>query len=477
MRAPPRRLRCIVLLSLLASVGMLPGCAAWSFAPAPATLEIPAGGADLGSELCRGLIWTEVMIDGRGPYAFIVDSGAQISVIDAAVAREVFPGRIRSTFFLQARGAHGRGVPIEGRVRVSELVVGEFAARELDAIVMDLSGVAARLGRRFDGIVGYPVFRDALLVIDYASGRAAAHRRADRGLLTDDHDEIPLLPGSEPRIELVVAGRTLPFLVDTGAGTRFALAQLDEIAPDGPHPVVSVRRGVDGDLLTRAARLRGTLDLGPLHYERPILHESAHGNRIGGRAFAGARVAFDQWRRVLHVERAGDAPIRMPPHHHLDVFFEMHLDAWVPARTLSGAPPWAVGLRDTDRVIAVDGVPVTDLVCEPLEDFLVGRTEVSLTVLRDGETVEVSLDVIRRFDEETGASSAACGVDASMTGTTKPRLGSGVEAGGSAAAPRRRQRHSRLSESNALHFRPLFIAARCVPVRRPMFRSAARRSS
>ena len=207
-------------------------------------------------------------------------------------------------------------------------------------------------------------------------------------------------PDRRPQIELELAGRSLRFLVDTGASTPFTVQDLDRLAPRGPRPIVGIRRGVDGDIMSRAARLDITIELGPMRFERPIVHGARSGNKVGGRAFADARISFDQHRRVLLVEPARDEPIRTPPIHHLDVVFEKLPDAWIPARTLSGASLGAVGLRDEDRVIAVDGVPVADLVCEPLGVILEGRTHVRLTLLRDEARVERTLAVHRRLADD-----------------------------------------------------------------------------
>jgi predicted aspartyl protease len=384
------------VLGCLAALLLLPGCAAWILAPMPADLEMPDHGADLGVELCSGMLWVDVTLDGHGPYAFLLDTGAQITVLDAAVAQEAFPERVRSTFLISARGAQGRRAPIDGRVRIRELAVGQLVARDLDAIVMDLSKVGHALGRRFDGVVGYPVFHDALLVVDYGAGRGhALPHGADAGL-PEDSTPIRLLPGSEPEIELEVSGRTLRFLVDTGASTRFTVEHLDAVA-EGPYPVIGMRRGVDGDAESPAARLDGAIDLGPLRYERPIVHGGGSGNKIGGRAFADARIAFDQRRRELRVEPADDEPIRMPPFHHLDVVFEKLDDGWMPSHTLSGAPLGDLGLRESDRVITVDGTPITDLVCVRLEEVLEDRTVIEVTVVRDGSRVDVPLTVLRRL--------------------------------------------------------------------------------
>ena len=82
-----RRRSCRDILCLLALLVLLPGCVSTRYR-APAELELPPGGADLGVELCNGVLWVDVTIDGRGPYAFLIDTGAEMTVIDTAASLE-----------------------------------------------------------------------------------------------------------------------------------------------------------------------------------------------------------------------------------------------------------------------------------------------------------------------------------------------------------------------------------------------------
>ena len=69
----------------------------------------------------------------------------------------------------------------------------------------------------------------------------------------------------------------------------------------------------------------------------------------------------------------------------------------MPSHTLSGAPLGDLDLRESDRVIAVDGTPTTDLLCVRLEEFLEDRTVIEVTVVRDGSRIDVPLTVRRRL--------------------------------------------------------------------------------
>ncbi len=387
---------CLEVLCLIAFLLLLPGCVSTRFS-APADLALPPGGADLGAELCNGLLWVDVMIDGRGPYAFLIDTGAEITVIDTAVAHELFGESIRSAGLSRAQGASGRTARLDGWIRVAELSVGGMVARELDVIAMDLSRVADALGRPFDGVVGYPVFRDAVLVVDYPNQSAAALSHAAYDTLHGAPASIPLLGGSHPTVEIDLAGRSLHFLVDTGANTRFAVERLDDLTDGSNAPVVGRRRGVDGDSMSRAFRLDGIVELGPLRYQRPIIQSAEKGNTLGGRAFSDARIAFDQRRKLLFIEPRNDAVIHMPAIQMLDVLFEKLPDGWMPSTTITGTPIEAYGLHEDDRIIALDGISTAELLCTSFETFLTGKTNVTATVRRGTTTFDVQLDVRREL--------------------------------------------------------------------------------
>ena len=101
-----------------------------------------------------------VSIDGKGPYQFIVDTGANISVITTDLANELAmpPARI-----VQVHGIAGSFlVPT---TYVSTLSIGSIKTTNLMMPTMNVDFVGAR------GIIGVDVLRDRIVQIDFAGHR------------------------------------------------------------------------------------------------------------------------------------------------------------------------------------------------------------------------------------------------------------------------------------------------------------------
>jgi hypothetical protein len=106
-------------------------------------------------------------VNGVGPYRLIFDTGAPITLLDNKVADAAGLLKDVPTPLFSLFGSRGE-------VKVKELQVGDAAAPDLTAIVMDHPTVRAisdafekQLGGPIDGIVGFPFFARFRVTLDY----------------------------------------------------------------------------------------------------------------------------------------------------------------------------------------------------------------------------------------------------------------------------------------------------------------------
>jgi membrane-associated protease RseP (regulator of RpoE activity) len=112
--------------------------------------------------LRSGHMAVEVKLNGKGPYWLIFDTGAPISLINTRVAREAGLARDLPPALLPGLSA--------AEVKIKTLQVGEQKADNVSAIVMDhptLQAIGSKLGKRIDGLVGFPFFARFKMTIDY----------------------------------------------------------------------------------------------------------------------------------------------------------------------------------------------------------------------------------------------------------------------------------------------------------------------
>ena len=113
----------------------------------------------------RPIITVKGTINGKGPFNFIFDTGASITVIEKQTAEKL--GLSDKT--LTTRNALGAGgALVATTLTVKSIKVDDVEATDIQVGVMDLSNVA-KCGciRDFGGIIGYNFVKDYRVTIDY----------------------------------------------------------------------------------------------------------------------------------------------------------------------------------------------------------------------------------------------------------------------------------------------------------------------
>ncbi|MDM7922586.1 MAG: aspartyl protease family protein, partial [Pyrinomonadaceae bacterium] len=157
----------------------------------------------------------DVKVNGKGPYRFLLDTGASDTSIDSALARELK---------LPVLGKNSIGDPqnptaIEAEdVKIASLEAGAIRIANAKALSYDLSKIFPDGEVR--GVLGMPEFADRLLTIDYP-----------RSLISVSKGELPAVNGKDVigyelldgnfEITVSVNGKPQKILFDTGASGGF----------------------------------------------------------------------------------------------------------------------------------------------------------------------------------------------------------------------------------------------------------------
>jgi len=186
----------------------------------------------------------QVLIDGKGPYAMMLDTDTDPSVVSLALARS-------SGFTLRrmkgdASGG-GTGHPDLYLTRLRSVALGGVAAKDLQAVAIDLSELSARLGTEIHGVIGHDFLSGRVLQIDYPNRTV----RLEEGSPTpaDGSRAVATLPfhyNAEHSclvIEgILVNGKKVTATLDTGSDGTFKLTPaaveflgLSEAARTGRH--------------------------------------------------------------------------------------------------------------------------------------------------------------------------------------------------------------------------------------------------
>jgi predicted aspartyl protease len=110
------------------------------------------------------LILMPVVVEGKGPYEFILDTGASISLLSHELGRSL---GVAVTGTEEGRGAGG-AVTLE-LGKLASLSIGETVIQDVEVGLTDeLARIAAVVGAKIDGDIGYNVLKNYRVTVDYS---------------------------------------------------------------------------------------------------------------------------------------------------------------------------------------------------------------------------------------------------------------------------------------------------------------------
>src|SRR6266436_10097905 len=115
-----------------------------------------AGGA-------QPLILLPVQVNDRGPFDFILDTGAGTSLLSSDLAKQLEVKVIGSK-----EGQSAGGKVAVSLARVASLAVGETKLDDVDVGIVDLAQIGKTVGAKIDGDLGYNFLKHFRVTIDYS---------------------------------------------------------------------------------------------------------------------------------------------------------------------------------------------------------------------------------------------------------------------------------------------------------------------
>lgn len=187
-------------------------------------------------------VYLDVMLNGKGPYHFIFDTGGS-NVVDPAVAKEI--GAFGSGL---AQGS-GVGSQTEGLsfARISTLQVGEATLTDqLFAVAPTRQGFGVSAGRPVDGLIGWEVLARFITTFDYANLQVVLAMPGTAQPPANGHVIPFVFYGTQPQIACTIEGIPAECTIDTGARDTITFMTPFIAAHPQIVPATTTAQGVDG---------------------------------------------------------------------------------------------------------------------------------------------------------------------------------------------------------------------------------------
>jgi len=392
------------MLMLGASVnGMGPTEAGATGADVPEvrTDEAYFGGAEYGAlpvELPLSIAQTQlvvegVQVNGAGPFRFLLDTGAMgAGRIDASLVARL--GLVPSGE-AQATDGSGRLGPTLKEYRLATLQLGPVTWKDVRMISRDYNQHGAEVRGHIAGVLGFHLFRDLLMTIDYP-GRVL---RLDSGALPapDGQTLIPLLDlESVPTVTIDLAGQSVSARIDTGSMGAISIdADLAVALPLAGEPrKIGEARTVTGAFAISSVKLGGNAQIGAhvLHQPELVIGVPSPAVNLGGRVLQQFALTFDQRNARLRITRgAAAAPSGSTKRYGILLAMQPGAPMLVDG-VESGSIAERAGLQAGDRIIQLNGQPVDELNMAARAAALRG-SPVTLLVERTGREIELTLSL------------------------------------------------------------------------------------
>ena len=373
---------------------LIAGCTNTPQTPHPGETKIGAKPVILPATLAGNALIVTAKSGRGGPYHFLVDTGSSRTLVT--------PGLL-AQWGDKAEGSWPRELTVESAdgkkttlatATLPRLYLGAARFEEVPVLIYDCSALSEELGVKIDGILGFSLFRQVILTLDYPHAqvilRSISSQPAVVGssLAMSTTENVPVVTvrlGARPINALIDSGREEAMSLDraVGGAADFSFGPIDGLTV---HDVV-------GDHRQRIGRLKESLHLGDLAVTAPVSELNNDLSALGGGVLKNFSVTFDQEAGRVTFDRPESDVVTIPAVRSAGLSFSRTPAYWRVAAVVPGSPADKAGVAAGDLVTKIGGEPVSKWNKARYDGLLAAVDAVRLTFLQGKNEVEKTLPV------------------------------------------------------------------------------------
>jgi len=384
-----------------AAAALLSGCVGlYQAQPKPTRTSFSSPVAILPAETFGNLLVVQAKWDRYGPYRFLVDTGSSVTLVTPELAARYrdkdAPAAPLTQPQVQVESGSGGAVILPTTV-LSRLDLGSAHFLRVPAVVYDCAPLTAQLGLRIDGILGFPLFRQTLLTLDYPNSRVLLRPSSSLASLRPVGCAIPFSDADNlPLISVQLGTRRFLALVDSGSDTALSLNPVGLSPKFGFGPAQGPTVGtLTGSRTRQVGRLSESLQIGDYSVEQPVAELNDELSAIGGGILRSFTVTFDQRHGEVTFNRIAGDPVRVDGLTGTGLSFRKTPAYWRVVGVVPRSPADAAGVETGDLVTRIDGEPVSHWGFHRYEQLNATAGEVVLTFLNGTVETDRRIAIVR----------------------------------------------------------------------------------
>lgn len=311
-------------------------------------------------------VYLDVMLDGKGPYHFIFDSGGS-NVVDPEVAKEI------GAFGSGSANGSGVGSQTESLsfAHVATLQVGDAVLKDqIFAVAPTRTGFGVSAGRPVDGLIGWEVLSRYITTFDYANRQVVLSMRGAATPPAGGHVVPFVFYGTQPQIACTIDAIPAECTIDTGARDTISfmtpfLAEHPQIVPATTTAPGVTGFGFGGPSVGKLGRVQ-TIGIGDLTLTDLVADYSVQkagalaapfvGANIGGNLLRRFTVTFDYYNATMTL--VPNAAFNEPDaYERSGLFLVKRAGSVLVIDARPGTPAADAGIARGDVIVAVNGTP------------------------------------------------------------------------------------------------------------------------
>lgn len=367
---------------------------------APARTVLETKTTTLPARVISNFFVVESKLSDGKTYRFIIDTGSTATLVSPDLAKHFALKERRGAprRKIHVRSANGGEIDLES-VTLKQLNLGDASFERVPALIFDFADLSGHLGLPIDGIVGFPVFRDTLLTMDYP---------AQKLVIASYPQVAPPEPLPSPRLSTIafnneqgtplipiqMGNESFIVLIDSGSDGSLSLN------PVGLHPhfangprVGTLISSLQGDRRQLTGRLSQDVLIGTHTIQKPVVDLTDQLSSIGGEFLRHFVVTFDQRRNQVTLVRDAEDVVTMEPRRSTGLSFARSSVYWRILTVIPDTPTAKLPIQAGDLCVRINGELVAQWSYDRYAELLKTSDKITYTLLVGAKETDVEVPV------------------------------------------------------------------------------------